>query len=190
MAKQTTQKKTLTKKPAVPKKKAKAPIKHASPKPVPAGKTLTLKPGDFAPAFSLPSDSGETVSLKSLRGKVVVLFFYPKDMTPGCTQEACDFRDAGPQIQKRNVIVLGISRDSIESHQKFRVKHNLNFLLLADTDGEVCEAYGVWKEKSMYGRKYMGILRSTFVIGADGKFLRVIPDVKVGGHVDDILSQL
>ena len=147
-----------------------------------------LKEGDRAPAFKLKSDSGESIGLKELKGKTVVLFFYPKDLTSGCTQEACDFRDRMPSLKKSGTVVLGISRDSVESHGKFRDKHDLSFPLLADEDGAVCEAYGVWKEKSMYGRKYMGIERTTFVIGPEGKIQRIFPKVKVTGHAEEVLA--
>lgn len=149
-----------------------------------------LKEGDTAPAFSLESDNGEKISLKDLRGKVVVLFFYPKDMTPGCTQEACDFRDYSKDFKKAGAIVLGVSKDSVESHQKFIEKHVLSFPLLADIQGKACEAYGVWKEKSLYGRKYMGIERTTFVIGADGKVQNIFRKVKVKDHAKEILELL
>ena len=149
-----------------------------------------LKEGDRAPAFSLVSDSGEKVSLKDFKGKIVVLYFYPKDMTSGCTQEACDFRDFTPQLKKSSAIVLGVSKDSVVSHQKFKEKYDLPFPLLSDDSGEVCEKYGVWKQKSMYGRKYMGIERSTFVIGADGKILKIYNKVKVKDHAKTVLSDL
>ena len=147
-----------------------------------------LKEGDKAPSFSIESDTGEKIALKDFHGKRVILYFYPKDMTSGCTQESCDFRDAHPKIKKRGAIVLGVSKDPIESHQKFKDKNKLNFPLLADTTGKMCEAYGVWKEKSMYGRKYMGIERSTFVIGPNGKIEKIYAKVKVTGHVDEILN--
>lgn len=151
---------------------------------------VTIKEGGKAPKFSLESDSGEKFSLKDLSGKTVVLFFYPKDMTSGCTQEACDFRDSLAKFKKKNVVVLGVSKDSVESHGKFRDKNKLNFSLLSDKEGEVCESYGVWKEKSMYGRKYMGIERSTFVIGPDGKIQKIFSKVKVPGHVDEVLKSI
>jgi peroxiredoxin Q/BCP len=149
-----------------------------------------LKVGDVAPAFTLESDEGEKVSLKDFKGQKVVLYFYPKDMTPGCTQEACDFRDSFARIKKSDAIVLGVSKDSVASHQKFKAKHDLPFTLLSDPDGKVCELYGVWQEKSLYGRKFMGIVRSTFVIDEKGKISRVFPKVKVKGHVDEILASL
>lgn len=149
-----------------------------------------LKEGDKAPAFSLTSDKGETVSLKDFKGKTVVLYFYPKDMTPGCTQEACDFRDSLGSFTRKKAVILGVSRDSVERHQKFKEKYELNFALLSDVDGEVCKAYGVWKEKSLYGRKFMGIERSTFVIGPQGKVEKIFPKVKVKGHSDALLEAI
>jgi peroxiredoxin Q/BCP len=149
-----------------------------------------LKEGGKAPAFTLVSDSGEKVSLKDFAGKTVILYFYPKDMTSGCTQQACDFRDAHPKIKTKGAVVLGISRDSQASHVKFRDKYALPFPLLVDEEGKVCEAYGVWKEKSMYGRKYMGIERTTVVIGPDGKIVKIFPKVKVKDHAAAVLAEL
>jgi peroxiredoxin Q/BCP len=149
-----------------------------------------LKIGDKAPAFTLIDDSGNKVSLKDFKGKTVVLYFYPKDLTPGCTVEACDFRDAAPALKKKKAVVLGVSRDSVALHGKFRDKHELNFPLLADEEGEVCKAYGVWQEKSIYGKKYMGIARTTFVIGPTGKIEQVFEKVKVKGHIDEVLETL
>jgi peroxiredoxin Q/BCP len=149
-----------------------------------------LKEGDKAPAFQLESDEGTKIALKDLKGKAVVLYFYPKDLTPGCTQEACDFRDSSARLKKAGAVVLGVSRDSVESHRKFAGKHELNFPLLSDPDGKVCEAYGVWQEKSLYGRKFMGIVRTTFVISPEGRIARLFPKVKVNGHVDEVLEAL
>ena len=149
-----------------------------------------LKPGDRAPSFALESDSGAPVSLKDFKGKSVVLYFYPRDLTPGCTQESCDFRDAYSALKRKKTVLLGISKDSVASHVKFKEKHDLPFPLLADVAGKVCEAYGVWREKSLYGRKFMGIVRMTFVIGPDGKVLRVYDKVKVKGHVEQVLADL
>lgn len=146
--------------------------------------------GKKAPSFTLESDTGEKVSLKDYLGKTVVLYFYPKDMTSGCTQQACDFRDSAPLLKKKGVVVLGISKDSIKSHEKFKQKYALPFTLLSDPDGKVCEAYGVWKEKSMYGKKYMGIERTTFVISPEGKIEKVYPKVKVKDHVQEVLEAL
>ncbi len=128
-----------------------------------------LNVGDPAPDFELPSDSGETVKLSDLRGRRVVLYFYPKDNTSGCTTQACGFRDAYPVIEEKNAVVLGVSPDGVNSHQKFKTKYDLPFTLLVDEDHAVAEAYGVWGEKSMYGRKYMGIIRSHFVIDEQGR---------------------
>ena len=131
--------------------------------------TNKLHVGDPAPDFELPSDGGQTVKLSDFRGKRVVLYFYPKDDTPGCTTQACGFRDAYPQIEEQNAVVLGISPDGVKSHQKFKTKYNLPFMLLADEDHAVAEAYGVWGKKTMAGREYMGIIRSHFVVDANGK---------------------
>ncbi len=149
-----------------------------------------LSVGDAAPDFTLKSDAGEEVHLKDLRGKKVVLYFYPKDDTPGCTTEACDFRDKQKKISVKNAVVLGVSPDSVESHVKFKKKFNLPFVLLSDAEKKIVEAYGVWKEKSMYGRKYMGVERTTFVIDEKGKIEQVFPKVSVTGHVDAVLATL
>ena len=147
-----------------------------------------LKENDRAPAFRLPSDDGSEVALRDFLGQTVVLYFYPKDMTPGCTTEACDFRDSNAGFRRRKVVILGVSKDSVESHQKFRNKHDLSFPLLSDADGEVCRAYGVWKQKSLYGRKFMGIERTTFVIDPRGRIARIFNKVKVQGHVAQVLQ--
>jgi peroxiredoxin Q/BCP len=149
-----------------------------------------LKAGDRAPAFKLESDTGETISLKDLKGSRVVLYFYPKDSTPGCTREACDFQKAQSRFKKHGVVVLGVSKDSLASHAKFRAKYKLGFPLLSDPDGKACEAYGAWQEKSLYGRKFMGIVRMTFVISPDGRIERIFPKVRVDGHIDAILDDL
>jgi peroxiredoxin Q/BCP len=146
--------------------------------------------GKKAPAFSLPDQDGKRVTLSDFKGKAVVLYFYPKDDTPGCTQEACDFRDQSSALKKAGAVVLGVSPDDAKSHGKFAGKFKLPFPLLADTNHSVALAYGAWAEKSMYGRKYMGIVRSTFLIGPDGVLARVWPKVKVKGHVDDVLAGL
>lgn len=150
----------------------------------------SLAVGDKAPAFSLKDDSGKTVSLSDFKGKKVVLYFYPKDSTPGCTQESCDFRDNLSRISKSKAVVLGLSADSVESHLKFKTKQELNFPLLSDPDHKALNAYGVWQEKSLYGRKFMGIVRSTFIIDESGKIAKVYSKVKVTGHVDDVLASL
>ena len=150
---------------------------------------MTIKPGDSAPDFTLPGDGGGEVSLSALRGKKVILYFYPKDMTPGCTTESCDFRDALPDFSAFDATVIGLSRDSAERHDKFKAKYDLNFPLAADEEGTVCEAYGVWVEKSMYGRKYMGIERSTFLVDGDGVVRQVWRKVKVKGHAEAVLQE-
>jgi peroxiredoxin Q/BCP len=149
-----------------------------------------LKPGMRAPAFSLPSDEGKAVALKELRGKKVVLYFYPKDDTSGCTVEACEFRDNWKAVHKAGAVVLGVSPDPVASHTRFRDKYDLPFPLLADVDHKTAEAYGVWGEKSMYGRKYFGILRTTFIIDEDGKVTRVFEKVKPKGHAAEVLAAL
>jgi len=149
-----------------------------------------LKVGDTAPDFSLPSGTGETIALKSLRGKQVVLYFYPKDDTPGCTKEACGFRDDIRRMEKANTVVLGVSNDDLPSHQKFSEKYGLPFTLLSDENKAVSKAYGVYKQKSMYGKTYWGIERSTFVIDERGKLKAVFPKVKVEGHVEAVMSVL
>ena len=149
-----------------------------------------LKQGDRAPAFSLPADTGETISLKDFKGKPVILYFYPRDDTSGCTVEACEFRDSWKDVTKAGAVVLGVSPDSPRSHQKFRTKYDLPFPLLADEGHEIAEAYGAWGDKSMYGRKYRGILRTTFLIGKNGKITRVFEKVKPKGHAAEVLAAL
>ena len=151
---------------------------------------MALKVGDKAPAFSLPTDGDKTLSLKSLKGKRVVLYFYPKDMTPGCTVEAEDFRDAKRKLSARNAVVVGVSKDSVKRHDKFREKHGLNFTLISDEDCEMCKAYGVWQKKSLYGKEYMGIERSTFLINEKGVIVEIWPKVKIKGHVDAVLDAI
>ncbi len=143
-----------------------------------------------APQFTLPDQNGKKVSLKDFAGKKVVLYFYPKDNTPGCTKEACDFRDSIEDFKKIKAVVLGVSPDSVESHKKFAEKYDLPFPLLSDPDKKVLQKYGVWKEKSMYGRKYMGVERTTVVIDEKGKILKIFPRVKVKGHVDEVKKVL
>jgi thioredoxin-dependent peroxiredoxin len=149
---------------------------------------MSLEVGDKAPDFSLPADDGAKASLKALKGKTVVLYFYPKDDTPGCTAEACAFRDALPDFSKVKAAILGISRDPVASHAKFKTKFHLPFPLASDEDGEVGRAYGVWAEKSMFGRKYMGIERSTFLIDGKGIVRNVWRKVKVNGHAEEVLK--
>jgi peroxiredoxin Q/BCP len=147
-----------------------------------------LTPGQKAPSFSLASDSGETISLPGLKGKKVVLYFYPKDDTSGCTVEACEFRDSWPAVRKAGAVVLGVSPDDVTSHVKFKKKFGLPFPLLADPDHAVAERYGVWGEKSMYGRKYLGIHRTTFVIDEEGRIVKVFERVKPKGHAAEVLE--
>ena len=149
-----------------------------------------LKAGDKAPAFSLPSDSGETIALRDFKGKPVVLYFYPKDDTSGCTVQACEFRDSWNEVKRSGAVVLGVSPDGVASHQKFKKKFSLPFPLLADEGHTVAEAYGAWGEKSMYGKKYQGILRTTFLIGGDGRIVRVFEKVKPKGHAAEVLAAL
>jgi peroxiredoxin Q/BCP len=151
---------------------------------------MSLAIGDKAPDFTMSTDGGGSITLSALRGKPVVLYFYPKDDTSGCTAEACGFRDAFPDYGKTGAVVIGVSRDSVASHDKFKKKHQLPFTLAADETGEVTERYGVWVEKSMYGRKYMGIDRSTFLIDKDGVVRSVWHKVKVPGHVGQVLQAI
>ena len=145
--------------------------------------------GKPAPNFSLPSTENREVSLSEFKGKkAVVLYFYPKDDTPGCTREACDFRDSLKKFGKEDAVVLGVSADPLDAHEAFREKYKLPFPLLSDGKREVLKAYGVWKEKSFYGRKFMGIERTTVVIGRDGRVRKIFPKVKVDGHVDEVLA--
>jgi peroxiredoxin Q/BCP len=149
-----------------------------------------IEPGQRAPAFTLVADDGSKVRLSDFKGRPVVLYFYPKDDTPGCTREACAFRDRQAQFQKSGAVVLGVSADSVESHAKFRNKFALNFPLLVDAGHRVAEIYGAWREKNMYGKKSMGIQRSTFVIDPAGKVARVWKAVKVDGHDAQVLAAL
>jgi peroxiredoxin Q/BCP len=149
-----------------------------------------LKTGQKAPDFSLKNDAGQTVKLSDYKGKKVVLYFYPKDDTPGCTTEACNFRDGLDELRDRGAVVMGVSADSVESHKKFKNKFELNFPLLADPEKKMIENYGVWKEKSMYGKKYMGIERTTFIIDKEGKISHIFPKVKVTDHYDEVLEAL
>lgn len=149
-----------------------------------------LASGDAAPEFVLPDQSGKRVSLASLKGKQVVLYFYPKDDTPGCTKEACGFRDSLTRLTKAKAVVIGVSLDGKEAHQKFIAKYSLPFTLLSDEEATVAKAYGVYKRKNMYGRKYWGIERSTFVIDETGKIKEAFRKVKVDGHVDEVLASL
>lgn len=149
---------------------------------------MSLDAGDKAPTFTLPTDGGGEISLKDLKGETVVLYFYPKDDTSGCTAEACAFRDALPDFSKVNATVIGVSKDPVKKHDKFKDKYDLTFPLASDEGGKVCDAYGTWVEKSMYGRKYMGIDRSTFLIDGKGVIRAIWRKVKVPGHVDEVLK--
>ena len=149
---------------------------------------MSVAAGDKAPNFSMPTDDGGRVALKDLKAKPVVLYFYPKDDTPGCTAQACAFRDALPDFSKVAATIIGVSRDPVASHDKFKKKFGLTFPLASDEDGTVSEAYGTWVEKSMYGRKYMGIERSTFLIDGKGVIQKVWRKVKVPGHAEDVLK--
>jgi peroxiredoxin Q/BCP len=149
-----------------------------------------MKEGDKAPEFKLKDSDGKEVALKDFTGKIVVLYFYPKDGTSGCTQEACDFRDIHPEFEKLNAVVIGISGDSEKSHKNFSSKYELPFTLLSDPEKSAISAYGVWKEKSMYGKKYMGIERTTFIIDEKGKIKKIFSAVKVKGHVAQIVEVL
>jgi peroxiredoxin Q/BCP len=153
-------------------------------------KAVDLKIGDSAPNFTLPTDNEGTVSLSDFKGKAVVLYFYPKDDTPGCTTESCGFRDHKKDFESLNAQIIGVSKDSVKKHDKFKAKYDLNFPLVSDENGTLCEDYGVWKEKSMYGKTYMGIVRSTFLIDADGKIAQIWNKVKVPGHVEAVAEAL
>ncbi|PCC75580.1 peroxiredoxin Q/BCP [Nannocystis exedens] len=195
-------KKAAAKKTAAKKAAKAAPAKKAAAKRAPAKKAApsrseeeeeigpALKPGDPAPTFSLAADDGKTYALGDFAGRRVVLYFYPRDNTPGCTTEACDFRDRQPRFAASGVTVLGVSGDSLASHAKFRAKFGLNFPLLSDPGNQVAAAYGAYGEKQMYGRKVQGIIRSTFVIGPDGRIEAVHSPVKVAGHADALLAAL
>jgi len=147
-----------------------------------------IKEGDIAPAISSKNEKGEQVSLSDYKGKTVVLYFYPKDDTPGCTAEACDFRDNYQGLLEKDIVVLGVSTDDEKSHQKFVTKHNLPFTLLADTDQKIVNDYGVWAEKNMYGKKYMGTVRTTFIIDGDGKIAHIIKKVDTKNSTQQVLD--
>ena len=191
-----TAKKSATKKPATKKSATKKPVKKAAPrKPAPAAMASAglIAVGAKAPVFTLPDASGKLVTLSVFKGKPVVLYFYPKDDTPGCTQEACDFRDNLAAFRKLGCTVLGVSPDSVKSHAKFAAKHKLTIALLADepaADGTppVCAQFGVWQEKSMYGRAYMGVVRTTYVIAKDGTVAQRFDKVSVTDHVAAVLD--
>ena len=149
---------------------------------------MSIEPGDKAPDFTMPTDGSGKVTLSELKGKKVVLYFYPKDDTSGCTAEACGFRDSFPDYGKTGAVVVGISKDSVAAHDRFKKKHGLPFMLASDAHSDVCEKYGAWVEKSMYGRKYMGIDRSTFLIDRSGTVRGVWRKVRVPGHVAEVLK--
>jgi peroxiredoxin Q/BCP len=149
-----------------------------------------VKEGDKLPRFSLSADDGSVVSSDSLKGRNTVLYFYPKDDTSGCTKEACDFRDAFPRFSQTDARIIGVSPDSVASHVKFKAKYALPFQLLADEKHSLADAFGVWKEKSMYGRKFMGIERTTVIVDADGRIARIFPKVSVAGHVAEVEDTL
>lgn len=198
MAAKKTTKKVATKKAVSKKAPAKKVTAKVTSKKAPAKKSATKKPaadapaslvGKKAPAFELQDQSGELVSSKSLKGKAYVLYFYPKDNTPGCTTESCNFRDGMGNFKKAGVTILGVSPDSVKSHSGFANKYELPFSLLSDPEKELATAYGVWALKKNYGREYMGIVRSTFLIGASGKVLQEWRGVRVAGHVEAVLNE-
>ncbi len=147
-----------------------------------------VKEGNKAPAFSAKDQDGNRVKLADFKGKKVALYFYPRDMTPGCTKQACSLRDGFADLKKKNIVVLGVSTDDEAKHQKFIAKYDLPFTLIADTDNKVSEKYGVWVEKNMYGKKYMGIKRTTFLIDEEGRIKKIMAKVKVGEHADQVLA--
>ena len=153
------------------------------------GKNM-IKENSKAPNFSLPASDGKTISLKDLLGKNVVIYFYPKDDTPGCAVQACGFRDSFKDIKKLGAVILGVSPDNAASHEKFIKKFNLPFILLSDTDKKMCQDYGVWVEKSMYGKKYMGVARTTFIINKEGNIAKIFEKVKPEGHNQQVLEYL
>ena len=149
---------------------------------------MSVSEGDKAPSFAMATDGGGTVSLKDLKGQNVVLYFYPKDNTPGCTKEACAFRDLMPDFSGIDAAIIGVSKDSVKKHDNFKAKYELPFTLASDEDGSVCEAYGTWVQKKLYGREYMGIERATFLIDGTGVIRKVWHKVKVAGHAEDVLE--
>ena len=151
---------------------------------------MSVEEGKKAPDFTAPTDGAKTLKLSDLRGRPVVLYFYPKDDTPGCTTEACGFRDAAPDFKKLKAQIVGVSKDNVARHDKFKAKYGLNFPLVSDEDGKICGKYGTWIEKSLYGRKYMGIDRATFLIDKNGVVARIWRKVKVAGHVDEVQAAL
>ena len=190
----TTKKAAATKEAAAPAKKAAATKKAAPAKkaaaPAMAAPAASGSGGEVAPAFTLPSDEGKDVSLADFAGRRVVLYFYPKDNTPGCTRQACAFQDNLAALKKKGAVVLGVSRDSAKTHAGFKAKYNLGFPLLADTDGAVHRAYGAWGTKTNYGRTFEGALRTTVIIDEQGRITKRFPNVKVDGHADQVLAAL
>lgn len=152
--------------------------------------TAQLQKGDQAPAFDLPSSDGNNISLKPLKGKYAVIYFYPKDNTPGCTIEACGFRDGNKEIEKLNAVIVGVSPDSVASHNRFIEKFNLPFVLVSDEDKQMCQDYGVWIKKNKFGRKYMGVDRKTFIVGKNGKILKIFEKVKPAEHTAEVIDFL
>ncbi|MBR72328.1 MAG: thioredoxin-dependent thiol peroxidase [Rhodospirillaceae bacterium] len=150
--------------------------------------TSLLNEGDKAPVFTAMSDGDRSLNSNELRGKVVVLFFYPKDDTPGCTKESCGFSDLVNEFKMHNAVIIGVSKDSIDRHNRFKEKYNLKFDLISDEEGSLCESFGTWKEKKNYGRTYMGIERSTFIIDEEGKIIKIWRKVRVNGHVEEVLD--
>lgn len=189
-AKKAATKKAAPAKKTAPVKKAAAPTKKAAAAPATAAAAPAAGGGEAAPSFSLLSDAGTEVSLADFAGKRVVLYFYPKDDTPGCTREACAFQDNLATLQKKGAVVLGVSRDGVNSHVKFKAKYNLGFPLLADTDGAVHRAYGAWGTKTNYGRTFEGALRTTVIIDEQGRIAKRFANVKVDGHADQVLAAL
>ena len=173
-----------------PQAQKKSPARKSGAGSTGASKTVSLKKGQKAPSFTLPNQDGKPVSLSDFKGKKVVLYFYPKDDTPGCTKESCAFRDGFDEIQENGAVVVGVSPDSVASHKKFAKKYDLNFPLLSDESKSMLEKYGVWKEKSMYGRTYMGVERTTLIIDPDGKIGEIFPKVKVDKHLEEVLEEL
>ena len=150
----------------------------------------SLNKGDISPNFTAKIDGNRTLKSKDLRGKNIVLFFYPKDDTPGCTKESCGFSDLNKEFNKNNAVIIGVSKDSLERHDKFKNKYNLQIDLISDEEGNICESFGTWKEKKNYGRIYMGIERSTFLIDEEGKIIQAWRKVRVDGHVEEVLDTL
>lgn len=151
---------------------------------------MSIEINAIAPDFTADIDGSDKITLSENKGKWIVLYFYPKDSTSGCTTEACNFRDNYERLSELNAIILGVSPDSVKSHENFKAKQELNFSLISDTDKSICEAYGVWVEKSMYGKKYMGVERSTFIIDTEGNIKKIYRKVKVNGHVDTVIADL